>query len=120
MSRIVFTFICYFISSILFSQEKTTLTITVDNIQEVNGILEVYLYIDQETFLEDEKEYALHRFQVDSTNMAMTINNLPKQDYAYFIYQDINADQECNLNFMGVPKEPYGFSNNFKPVFSKT
>lgn len=120
MKRILLSIFCTFcVSILLHAQENMSLSITVDNIKEVKGILEVYLYIGQENFLEDDKEYALHRFQVDNKKMTVTINNLPKQDYAYFLYQDINSDEECNLNFLGIPKEPYGFSNNFKPVLSK-
>jgi len=48
----------------------------------------------------------------------LVINDLPKGDYAISMYHDKNADGKCNLNFLGVPTEPYGFSNNFRPKFS--
>ncbi|NLZ95638.1 MAG: DUF2141 domain-containing protein, partial [Bacteroidales bacterium] len=39
--------------------------------------------------------------------------------YAFSIYHDINSDKECNLSFFGIPKEPYGFSKNYRPILSK-
>lgn len=35
------------------------------------------------------------------------------------LYHDKNADGELNRNFLGIPKEPFAFSNNVKPKFSK-
>ena len=50
--------------------------------------------------------------------MKVTIDDLPNGEYAIALYHDVNADGICNLNLISIPKEPYGFSNNVKPVFS--
>ena len=34
------------------------------------------------------------------------------------LYHDENGDGKMNRNFFGIPKEPFGFSNNVKPKFS--
>ena len=36
---------------------------------------------------------------------------LPAGEYAFCIYQDINNDGRLNTNMIGIPKEPFGFSN---------
>lgn len=36
---------------------------------------------------------------------------LPEGEYAFCIYQDANNDGELNSNKIGIPKEPFGFSN---------
>jgi uncharacterized protein (DUF2141 family) len=43
--------------------------------------------------------------------------NLPQGEYAAAIFQDLNEDGKMNTNFFGLPTDPYGFSNNYKPVF---
>jgi uncharacterized protein (DUF2141 family) len=42
---------------------------------------------------------------------------LPKGKYAISIFHDTNEDGELSTNFIGIPKEPYGFSNNPKAKF---
>jgi uncharacterized protein (DUF2141 family) len=46
-----------------------------------------------------------------------TVENLPFGDYAIKFYHDENGDNACNTNFLGIPSEGYGFSNNAKAFF---
>ncbi|NRA13315.1 MAG: DUF2141 domain-containing protein [Crocinitomicaceae bacterium] len=39
--------------------------------------------------------------------------------FGFCIYHDQNDDGKCNKNLIGIPIEPYAFSNNFRPRFSK-
>ena len=32
-------------------------------------------------------------------------------------FHDINKDEELNTNMVGIPKEPYAFSNNARGTF---
>ncbi|MGP1565620.1 MAG: DUF2141 domain-containing protein [Treponema sp.] len=34
-----------------------------------------------------------------------------KGEYAFCVYQDVNKDRKLNTNAIGIPKEPFGFSN---------
>lgn len=38
--------------------------------------------------------------------------------YAVSMYHDLNSNEKLDKNLVGYPKEPFGFSNNFRPVFS--
>jgi len=44
--------------------------------------------------------------------------NIPAGSYAVAIFHDENSDGVCNTNFLGIPEEGYGFSNNIKPLLS--
>ena len=51
--------------------------------------------------------------------------NVPDGVYAVSVFHDENMNQKLDKNFMGVPKEGYGASNNPKkklgpPNFSET
>ena len=35
-------------------------------------------------------------------------------DYAVAIIQDLNENEKLDKNFLGIPKEPYGFSGKWK------
>ena len=42
---------------------------------------------------------------------------LPAGEYALSIFQDVNDDGKLERNFIGLPKEPAGLSNNLRPKF---
>lgn len=51
--------------------------------------------------------------------------NLPEGVYAVSVFHDENMNQKLDKNFMGIPKEGYGASNNPKkkmgpPDFEET
>jgi uncharacterized protein (DUF2141 family) len=45
--------------------------------------------------------------------------NIPPGTYAIALYHDLNNNNKIDKNFFGIPTEPYGFSNNFKPTLSE-
>jgi uncharacterized protein (DUF2141 family) len=50
--------------------------------------------------------------EVKETSAAYVFKNIPAGKYAIAAFQDSNVNGELNKNMFGVPKEPYGFSNN--------
>ena len=89
------------------------------NVKKQKGAVEIALFNDEKSFIVKGKEYKVNSKVVTNDTLVFIFTDIPKNDYAISIYHDVNADKECNLNFIGIPKEPYGFSNNFKPKFSK-
>lgn len=45
-------------------------------------------------------------------------SDLPPGSYAVMLYHDSNDNHMFDMNFMGIPEEDYGFSNNVRPLFS--
>lgn len=39
-------------------------------------------------------------------------------NYALALFHDMNSNGKMDKNMFGIPKEPYGFSNDFRPKFS--
>lgn len=107
--------------SILFlntSSETHTLTITIDNIKNLEGTLEIGIFNEGDRFLEEGQAYKSISIDVKDYSETLVIEDLPKGDYAISLYHDINANGKCDRNLFGIPKEPYAFSNNFRPKFS--
>lgn len=92
------------------SQGQNTLTVTIDNIQEAKGSLRVGLFDNADNFLKESREGKI----VKASAGAMTIefDNLVSGDYAVSVIHDLNENGELDSNFIGIPTEPYGFSNN--------
>ncbi len=113
MKRLLtYTFIlCHFT---LFAQYD--LTIEVDNIKEEKGTVVFSVYSNSKDFLKQGKEYISGKIKVVAKFLRITVSDMPEGDYAVAIFQDLNDDGDCNVNKLGVPKEPYGFSTNYKPT----
>ncbi|SRX52452.1 DUF2141 domain-containing protein [Aequorivita sp. CIP111184] len=100
------------------SNETNNLTINITNIENIQGTLEIGLFNNNERFLEEGQAFKTISVKVQADSETVVIKNLPKGTYAISMYHDENADGKCNRNFLGIPTEPYGFSNNFRPKFS--
>jgi len=50
--------------------------------------------------------------EIKGTSATYVFKNIPAGKYAISVFQDSNVDGILNKNMFGVPKEPYGFSNN--------
>ena len=97
---------------------QTTLGVTVTNIEAAKGYVVISLYNKANSFPKEGKHYKQVKVKVKGTSIKYSFQNLPKGDYAMVAYHDKNSDNECNLNFVGIPTEGYGFSRNFRPKFT--
>lgn len=44
---------------------------------------------------------------------------LPAGSYGVIAFHDINGNEKLDTNMIGIPTEPYGFSNNARGLLSK-
>lgn len=106
-------------SSFVANVETVELKITITNIKAQKGSIQLGVFSDSKSFLKKGKEVKGYTKTVDGESMVFVIKDLPKGDYAISLFHDVNADKKCNLNFLGIPVEPYAFSKNFRPKMSK-
>jgi len=55
------------------------------------------------------------RFALDAAvggKVTVVLKNLPEGQLALSLFQDANGNGKLDMNAMGMPTEPYGFSNN--------
>jgi len=104
-------------SQILFSQ-NFDLNITITNIRGKDGDIVIGLYNNKESFPLDNKQYKLFSTNTAGFQGVYTIRSLPGGEYAVALFHDRNSDKICNTNFLGIPKEGYAFSKNFRPKLS--
>ncbi len=100
---------------ILFSAFKSfgqDLNINISNIRKNSGKIVVEIYNSKGNWLKTP-----YRKLVLSTdqNVQTASFNVHYGNYAITIYQDLNVNGEADMNFLGIPKEPVGFGNNYKP-----
>jgi len=102
------------VNTVVFAQQNT-LTVNITGINNIKGNVYVYLYTSEEGFpIEISKANSFKKAEVDSNNVTVFFENLKPGTYAVSVYQDIDANGKINKNFLGIPKEPVGVSNDAK------
>lgn len=116
----MYTLLLYFILIAGFaSNENPQLAIEIQNIEVVEGYIRIGVFNSEEKFLKRNSTFKNYIIAVESNTETIVIDDLPKGEYAFILYHDINSDGKMNRKFIGIPKEPFGFSNNVRPKLAK-
>ncbi|MDD2549984.1 MAG: DUF2141 domain-containing protein [Bacteroidales bacterium] len=111
--------LCFSILAGFVSNESPQLTIRIENIETLEGDIRIGVFNTSDKFLTQGSTFKNYKIAVKNAVETIIIDDLPKGEYAFLLYHDKNADGKMNRNFLGIPKEPFGFSNNVKPQFAK-
>ncbi len=99
------------------AQEKGTITVTVTGLK-VMGDLRVSLFNRDEGFPGAyQKSFARKSVKVTAASMSVTFEQVPAGTYAVAVLHDENGNGKADTNFLGIPKEGVGVSNNPKSSF---
>lgn len=116
----MYTLLLYFILIAGFaSNENPQLAIEIQNIEVVEGYIRIGVFNSEDKFLKKNSTFKNYIIAVESNTETIVIDDLPKGEYAFILYHDINSDGKMNRKFIGIPKEPFGFSNNVRPKLAK-
>ena len=93
------------------AQEETVdLTIQINGLNSDKGTLLIALYNKKENFL--KKAFKGNIIKIKDKKSEVTFQKLPKGEYAVSFVHDENDNKKMDSNFLGIPKEDYGCSNN--------
>jgi uncharacterized protein (DUF2141 family) len=100
------------------------LKVNITNIHKKQGFIRLAMYDNAKDFPSNYvNAIETQNILVTASSATATITNLKAGTYAIAIFQDENNDENLNTNALGIPKEPFGFSNNPRllgpPTFSK-
>ena len=102
--------------SAFWQKPEVSLKVEITNVKAAKGKIWIAIFRPEEKFGNDKPEiYKI--IEVKSKTGQNTDFKLPAGRYALAAYHDVNNNGELDKNFVGIPKEPYGFSNNFRPKF---
>lgn len=94
---------------------QNALTVNINNIKGDKGAIRVALFNQEDQFL--KTAFKGQEVTVSGSSVSLTFENLPAGKYAISVMHDENANDELDSNFIGIPKEGFGFSNNAKSTF---
>jgi uncharacterized protein (DUF2141 family) len=98
---------------------SATLTIHVENVLPTGGILRLGLYDAARYPDDDSKPIASADVPAVAGETVITLHAIPPGVYAIQTFQDVNANDKMDTSWVGLPLEPFGFSQDAKPFLSK-
>lgn len=114
----LFPLIIFFMGSLSMtsqSEEKVTLTIEVSVTKYNKGKVMLALYNQEDHYM--KKSYMNSVEKVKNHKVTMVFKNIEKGEYAYSLFHDVNDNGKLDDNFLGIPREPYSFSNEKPGTF---
>ncbi len=106
MKKMILACLCMLLCTSTISAQK--LTITVRNITEHAGTIRIGVY-DEQNYMKTTTASAEVKANANEVTATVTLPHSGK--YAVAIFQDKNGNEKLDTNFMGIPNEPFGFSN---------
>jgi uncharacterized protein (DUF2141 family) len=99
-------------------QARGTILLTVVGLHNDNGDVKVGLFNSAESFTGKTKDkFGGAIIKIQNKKAQYVFPNVPFGEYAIKLFHDENGDNKINTNFLGIPTESYGFSNNAKALF---
>ena len=98
--------------SLMSQANADTLTVKLDNIQVHQGSLMVAVYQGEESYSANQGVVASSKKTVTSESHTLVFTDLAPGEYAIKVMHDENDNGSLDTNFLGIPSEGYGFSNN--------
>ena len=92
-----------------------TMTVVIKNVNSNVGSVQLRLYNSEEQFM--KKAFAVAEVKAVNGQVVAVFENVASGTYAISVMHDANDNQELDSNFMGIPKEGFGFSNDATGMF---
>ncbi|MFN7645723.1 MAG: DUF2141 domain-containing protein [Burkholderiales bacterium] len=91
----------------------------VSGLRDAKGRVGCLLFATADGFPSDHaKAYAEKQAVVEAGRASCVFADVPTGTYAAIVWHDENVNGKLDKNFVGIPQEGYGASNDVRPAFS--
>ncbi len=94
---------------------SSSFKLQIEGLKKAEGEIRIAMFNSKDSYTKDPIHAVV--LTVDSTMVEWEVPVLPFGDYAIAVYHDKNKNGKLDTNFLGIPKESYGFSNNARGRF---
>lgn len=91
------------------------LTLIIDNLASPDAPVQIGFYNRSNKFLDTTDQLKRYVFTPNGEILTAHITDLPYGEYAFALFQDLKRKGKIARNLLGIPTDPYAFSNNVKP-----
>lgn len=99
------------------SESRTTLIIRVSGLSSGATPLRIAVFNSEKSWLDDASAAYKTVIEGGGRVREWRVQSVQYGDYAVAVFEDQNRDGKLNRDLLGIPKEPYGFSNNGRGTF---
>jgi len=98
------------------SNGQATVIVKITGLRSETGQVKIAVFNSSEKWLGEEPVYS-STINVEGQSVAWKLKDVPYGDYGIAAFHDENKNGKMDKNFLGIPLEPYGFSNNVRVNF---
>lgn len=98
-------------STISNSEDVYEVTLNMKDLKPEKSSVMVAIYNNSESFMGKNQ---FKKLKIDNPGQSTVTKKitLPEGTYGIAVFQDLNGNEKLDKNFIGIPNEPYCFSNN--------
>jgi uncharacterized protein (DUF2141 family) len=101
-----------------FDSHEFSVEVKVDRFQPGKGLIRVCIFDSEDTFFNNAMACEVKETPGAGQSISLPFSQkFPSGKYAIAVYQDLNQNGILDRNWLGLPVEPYGFSNNPSTFF---
>ena len=95
-----------------------SMNIQINNIQSASGQVLIALYQQEDGFMSLDKAVFKQAYPITKKGaISIDLPELIEGNYAISCFHDLNNNGVLDKNMLGIPTEPYGFSQGVRPKF---
>lgn len=110
MNKIILIIVFLFAAS-LSLQSQNVLTIEINKLENNKGLIFLELLDGNNKSIKGVSQ------EIKNNKCVIVIKNLKAGKYSFKYFHDENRNKELDTNWVGIPNEGFGFSNNAKGTF---
>ncbi|PKP21446.1 MAG: hypothetical protein CVU04_01655 [Bacteroidetes bacterium HGW-Bacteroidetes-20] len=117
VNKIYYIKISFFLFILIFSgvtlgAQTYKVQLEISNIDNPTGSLVFAVFNNEESFKNNKVPFLKKIIPIQKKGVILIDIELPKGNYVVAVFQDLNNNKKLDYNFIGIPKEPFGFSKN--------
>ncbi len=90
---------------------QNELTVQINSLRNNVGVVQFEIQTEKEISI------GAYTLSIENKRSKITIKNLKPGKYIFKYFHDENKNKKMDSNWLGIPTEGYGFSNNAKGLF---
>ena len=99
------------------AEASAELEVRVGGIESDSGEVVFALFDSEDAFRARRGPVAKGRRPIADAECLWRVEGLAPGEYGLMLYHDLDGDGELDRGALGIPSEPYGFSNNARASF---
>jgi len=96
---------------------QNQLIVEVEGVRSSDGNINIAVYNKADGFLKFENVFLSDSTKASQGKTELLIQSLPNGEYALAVFHDENGNDELDTNWLGIPREPIGFSKGHMKTF---